>query len=99
MKSKVKYNVTEDQLPLLDALLQKKVIKRVTFMRGIVNEADPSMDTTVNDFKCVDYTEGLAGNNAGTEWYDYVTTNKRLLATDTHPICFYMNWVRSFELY
>lgn len=87
-----KYNFQEELRPLFEAMVAGRKIKSVTCMRGTINKSNPSADFKIEDFVALTYRVGVSDSKDNS--WDYVETDYSVKFKN-----FYMDWVRSFELY
>lgn len=103
-----KYNIHDGCKPLFDAMADGKIIKKIVCYAGEINKDNPEKDFTIQNFIALEYWAGMSMNGATGKYHDYVDTNVfdsvENLASIPETISvqtkgFYMNWVKSFELY
>lgn len=93
------YNFPPELQPLFDAMERGDKIKSITCMYGRANEQHSDLDFQIAEFRATEYYVGMQHNDHY-GWADLVETD---LPGDVSPEldkkCFYMSWVRSFQLY
>ena len=81
-------NVSEENLPLFEALISGKTIPSITYMRGTMNKDNRELDITIENVKGEIYWVEL-GYSDGIS-VDYVHYSK--------DEGFYLNWIVSYNL-
>lgn len=84
------FNFRPELQPLFDAMAAGKRIKSVTCCKGSMNWTNPEFDYQIEDFVAKDYYHEM-GWSESNGYSDYVYIDSQY--------AFYMNNVRTFELY
>lgn len=81
-------NVSEECLPLLQALLEGKTISSITYMHGSINKYNRALDITIENVKGEIYWVALGYSDDKPVDYVHYSNDKG----------FYMDWVISYKL-
>lgn len=91
------FNFDEKLIPLFKAICAGKAIKKIVCYAGEMNKNDPTKDFEIRDFFVECYGFSIASNFGLDKYFDLAITYAG--NQEKKHAQFYMNWVKSFELF